>query len=118
MVVYRNIEHNRYYTEGRVLTWQVDEHTVFSGIPTAGQLSEWGFVEYEQPVYTPAEADIKQQRMNEILSLLADTDYIVLKKAEGIDISSYNEQYDGDFLAWRQSLRDEYNQLEETLNTI
>lgn len=101
------------YCEGASITWQVDEHTVFSGIPTAEQLSEWGFIEYEQPVYTLNESDIRQQHMDEILSLLADTDYIVLKKAEGIDISSYDEQYDGDFLAWRQALRDEYNQLEK-----
>ena len=53
--------------------------------------------------------------MEEILSFLNNTDYIVLKKAEGLDISSYDEQYDGDFLAWRQGLRDEYNQLESSL---
>ena len=55
---------------------------------------------------------LKRQRMDEIQGLLASTDYIVLKKAEGIDISEYNEQYDGDFLSWRQGLRDEYNKLE------
>lgn len=44
--------------------------------------------------------------------MLRDTGYIVLKKAEGIDISEYNEQYDGDFLSWRQALRNEYNELE------
>lgn len=55
----------------------------------------------------------RKQRMREILQELADTDYIVLKRAEGIDISEYDEKYKPNFLDWRQALRDEYNQLEE-----
>lgn len=53
--------------------------------------------------------------MDEIKGLLQDTDYIIIKKAEGIDISEYDERYEGDFLGWRQRLRNEYNQLEDTL---
>lgn len=55
----------------------------------------------------------RQERMKVILQELADTDYIVLKRAEGIDISEYDEKYKPNFLDWRQALRDEYNQLEE-----
>ena len=91
-------------------------NSVFTGIPTKQQLTEWGYTEVAPPEpYTPTEEDIKRQRMDEIRQQLSDTDYIIIKKAEGIDISEYNERYEGDFLAWRQRLRNEYNQLEESL---
>ena len=91
-------------------------NSVFTGIPTKQQLTEWGYTEVAPPEpYTPTEEDIKRQRMEEIRQQLSDTDYIIIKKAEGYDISEYNERYEGDFLAWRQRLRNEYNQLEDTL---
>ena len=89
--------------------------SLFSGIPTAEQLEEFGYESEEIEPYEPSQEELTRQRMEEILSFLNNTDYIVLKKAEGLDISSYDEQYDGDFLAWRQGLRDEYNQLESSL---
>ena len=86
---------------------------LFSGIPSEEQLTQWGYTVYVPPTPPePTEEELKRARMDEILSLLAGTDYIVLKKAEGIDISGYDAKYDGDFLAWRQGLRDEYNELE------
>ena len=91
-------------------------NSLFSGIPTVEMLEEFGYEEVQEETPEPIEEDTTRQRMDEILQLLSNTDYIVLKKAEGIDISSYDEQYNGDFLAWRQSLRDEYNQLESSLD--
>lgn len=86
---------------------------LFSGIPSEGQLESWGYTVYVPPTPPePTEEELKRQCMDEILSLLAETDYIVLKKAEGIDISGYDAKYNGDFLSWRQSMRDEYNELE------
>lgn len=117
MTYINNTTGDRYY-EGRSMTTYHDG-VLFSGIPSAEQLEQWGYVPYVPPTpLEPTQEELRMQRMEEIRGLLSTTDYIVLKKAEGIDISSYDEQYDGDFLAWRQALRDEYNQLEETLNTI
>ncbi|MBO4787055.1 MAG: hypothetical protein J5510_08310 [Prevotella sp.] len=104
---------------GGTMTRMLDNGSLFSGVPTVEQLVEWGYELQPEPApYVPTEQDIARQRMSEIQGLLADTDYIVLKKAEGIDISSYDAEYDGDFLAWRQGLRNEYNQLEESLNQL
>jgi hypothetical protein len=88
---------------------------LFSGVPTVEQLTEWGYhpLVANQEQHVPTQEEIRQQRMVEILSLLAETDYIVLKKAEGIDISEYDAKYVGGFLAWRQALRAEYNDLEQ-----
>lgn len=93
--------------------------SLFSGIPTVEQLESWGYIEeIPSSPQEPTQEEIKRERMDEILQLLQNTDYIILKKAEGIDISSYDEQYDGNFLQWRQSLRDEYNQLEDSLDNL
>lgn len=110
---YINTTTGEWYTEGQSITVGHDG-VLFSGIPTAEQLEQWGYVPYVPPTPPePTQEEQRQQRMDEIQGLLSTTDYIVLKKAEGIDISSYDEQYDGDFLAWRQSLREEYNELEQ-----
>jgi hypothetical protein len=113
MYIYINEETGERYHEGRSITMS-HNGVLFSGIPTSEQLKEWGYVVYTPP--TPTEDEIAEQqrqaRMDEILTLLRDTDYIVLKKSEGIDISLYDEKYGGDFLSWRQSLRNEFNELE------
>lgn len=106
---------DRYY-EGRSMTTYHDG-VLFSGIPSAEQLEHWGYTVYVPPTLPePTQEEIaeqqRQERMEEILTLLRDTDYIILKKAEGIDISEYDAKYVGGFLSWRQSLRDEYNELE------
>lgn len=110
-----NTTGDRYY-EGRSITTYHDG-VLFSGIPSAEQLTEWGYTLYIPPTPTePTQEEIAEQqrraRMDEILALLRDTDYIVIKKSEGIDISLYDEKYSGDFLSWRQSLRNEFNELE------
>lgn len=116
---YINHTTQEWYTEGQVMTRRLDNGTLFSGVPSEEQLTEWGFVEWVQPpTPAPTPEQIKRQRMQEILGLLDSTDYIVLKKAEGIDISSYDTKYPPTFLEWRQALRDEYNELEEEVNEV
>lgn len=91
---------------------------LFTGVPTVEQLTAWGYEEVIEPVaepYVPTAEDLKRERMEQIRQALADTDYIIIKKVEGYDISSYDAQYDGDFMGWRQDLRDEYNRLEDEL---
>ena len=112
MTYYNKVTEDYYY--GGSITKRLDNGTLFSGIPSKEQLNEWGYEEVEEPEpYQPTEEDLKEQRMAEIQSLLQQTDYIVLKKAEGIDISEYDERYQPTFLEWRQALRDEYNELEQ-----
>ena len=117
-MLYLNPTTGERYTGGS-LTRRLPNGGVFSGTPSNEQLIAWGFQPSEEN--TPQPSSLLPQpsadRMAEIETLLQDTDYIVLKKAEGRDISEYNDptlhpEYGGDFLAWRQALREEYNKLE------
>jgi hypothetical protein len=58
----------------------------------------------------PTEEDIKQARINELKQLLADTDYVVIKIAEG---SATKEEY-ADVIeqrkAWREEIRNLSNE--------
>jgi len=49
---YYNSETKEWYTEGSTMTRRVD-NGVFSGIPSAEQLYEWGFREWVEPTPTP-----------------------------------------------------------------
>ena len=113
MTYYNKVTKDYYY--GGSMTRRLDNGTLFSGVPSKEQLNEWGYEEYVENTveYQPTQEELRQQRMAEIQSLLQQTDYIVLKKAEGIDISNYDERYQPTFLEWRQALRDEYNELEQ-----
>ena len=110
-MIYINTETgDKYY--GGAMTYYHDG-VLFSGIPTSEQLESWGYTVYVPPTPPePTEEELKRARMDEIRQQLSDTDYIVLKKAEGQDISPYDVKYNGNFLAWRQGLRDEYNRIE------
>lgn len=115
MDTYINTTTGHRYTGGSMTICK--DGVLFTGVPNVEQLTEWGYTLYVPPTPPePTQEEIveqqRQARMEEILTLLRDTDYIVLKKAEGIDISSYDALYNGNFLAWRQGLRDEYNELE------
>lgn len=55
MKTYYNETTGQYYYEGRSMTRQIDEHTVWSGVPSDEQLAEWGFEEVTVPVPTPAQ---------------------------------------------------------------
>lgn len=99
---YKNKETNQIYVEGRTLTRQIDENTLWSGVPTEEQLTEWGFEEIIVPVPTPA-----QTRMRQIINELASMDYLTSKYVDGEDMSEY-----GDWQAKRKALREEYRELE------
>lgn len=100
---YKNKETNQIYVEGGTLTWQIDESTLWSGVPTKEQLSEWGFEEITSPKPTPREI-----RMREILRELDSMDYLTSKYIDGEDMSEY-----GDWQAKRKALREEYRELEK-----
>lgn len=57
----------------------------------------------------PSEEDIKQARINELKQLLADTDYVVIKIAEG---SATTEEY-ASVIANRKEWRAEIQRLED-----
>lgn len=50
MKTYYNSETEEYYYEGRSMTRKLEDGKLFSGVPTAEQLAEWGFVPYVPPV--------------------------------------------------------------------
>ena len=47
---YYNKTTNSWYTEGNSITIK-NNNSLFSGIPTEEQLTEWGYEEYVEPVY-------------------------------------------------------------------
>ena len=49
---YYNSTTHEWYTEGNSLTRRVNG-TLFSGVPSVEQLTEWGFVEWVEPEPTP-----------------------------------------------------------------
>ena len=100
---YRNKTTGEIYIEGRTLTWQIDESTLWSGIPTEEQLAKWGFEEMVIP--QPTEKEI---RMRQIKAELASMDYLTSKYVDGEDMTEY-----GDWQGKRKALREEYRQLEE-----
>lgn len=62
----------------------------------------------------PTEEDIKQARIAELKQLLADTDYVVIKIAEG---AATAEDY-ADVIAQRQAWRNEIRELENESDSI
>ena len=105
IMTYRNNKTGETYTGGTI-TRRLD-NGVFSGFPTAEQLTEWGFEPYTPPVHIPTEDEIREQRMQEILNELAATDYLALKAFEGEDMSEHP--------GWKEhraELRAEYRELE------
>lgn len=110
---YYNATENKWYYEGRSLTHKTG-NGFFSGIPNEKQLKEWGYeLQPEPETYTP---DPKRERMNEILSELAQMDYLTDKEADGENMAAYNEKYGGDWHEYRRKLRMEYRQLEHDLS--
>lgn len=99
---YKNKTTREIYLEGRTLTLQIDESTLWSGIPTEEQLAEWGFEEINTP--RPTEREI---RMRKIKTELASMDYLTSKYIDGEDMTEY-----GDWQGKRKALREEYRELE------
>lgn len=106
---YYNSNTHDWYTEGQSVTRKIDNGTLFAGVPSEKQLNDWGYEEHVPPTpIEPTEEDIRRQRMDEILSELAATDYLALKAFEGEDMSEHpgwKEQ--------RRELREEYRRLEQ-----
>lgn len=100
---YYNATTKEWYTECQTITRKVD-NGVFSGVPSVGQLTAWGFIPYTPP---QPQVDVRKQRMEEILAELAATDYLALKAFEGEDMTEHP--------GWKEkraALRAEYRQLE------
>ena len=109
---YFNTQTNEWYTEGDSIT-RKEGNILFSGIPTEGQLRQWGFEEYIPPEpKEPTDADLSRQRMAEIQSELQSMDYLTSKFIDGEDMSAY-----GDWQQRRKDLREEYRELESKLES-
>ena len=108
MPTYYNKKTDEYYYEGRSITRRLDNGYLFAGVPTEQQLAEWGFEEWIEPTPPePTQQELKQLRMSEILTELAQTDYRALKAFEGEDMAEHP--------GWKEkraALRTEYRQLE------
>lgn len=99
-MTYYNKKTDEYYYEGRSITRRLDDGRIFAGVPTSEQLSEWGFEPYTLP---QPKVDTREQRMQEILAELAETDYLALKAFEGEDMTEHPE-----WKEHRAALRAEY----------
>lgn len=110
MTTYYNEKTDEYYYEGRSMTRRLDNGYLFAGVPTEQQLAEWGFEPYTPPV---PQVDAREQRMSEILTELAQTDYLALKAFEGEDMNEHP--------GWKEkraALRAEYRQLESEVENV
>lgn len=67
MKQYYNETTKEWYTEGNSLTRRVDG-TLFSGVPSVEQLTQWGFVEWVEPEPTPEQLleSGKQEKIAEL----------------------------------------------------
>lgn len=68
MKKYYNETTREWYFEGRVMTRNLADGSLFSGVPKASQLTEWGFVEAVEPTPTPEELleSAKQRKIEDI----------------------------------------------------
>ena len=108
MIYKNNATGEMYY--GGAITRRLDNGAVVTGTPTPEMLAEWGFELHTPP--TP-QVDTREQRMQEILAELAETDYLALKAFEGEDMTEH--------LGWKEhraALRTEYRHLESEVADV
>lgn len=108
-MTYKNNTTGEMY-HGGAITKRLDNGAVVTGTPTPEMLAEWGF----EP-YTPLTPQVNtiEQRMDEILTELAQTDYLALKAFEGEDMTEHPE-----WKEHRAALRAEYRQLESEMKDV
>lgn len=75
---------------------------------------KWYVKGYAPAEPEPTEEDIKQRRIAELKQMLSDTDYVVIKIAEG---AATVEDY-ADVIAQRQAWRNEIRELENESDSI
>lgn len=68
---YYNPETGKYYIEGTIITMRLNEGSVFSGIPTVEQLTEWGYEEspIPQPVEPPIQDELLEAKKQKLFEL-------------------------------------------------
>lgn len=77
--------------------------------------TDWEYKEIEKPEpYEPTDEEIKQSRIWELKHLLADSDYAIIKIAEG---SATHEEY-ADLIEQRKAWRAEINELESQSENV
>lgn len=108
-MIYKNNTTGEMY-HGGAITRRLDNGAVVTGTPTPEMLAEWGFELYTPP---QPQVDVREQRMDEILAELAETDYLALKAFEGEDMTEHP--------GWKEkraALRAEYRQLESEVEDV
>ena len=108
-MTYKNNTTGEIY-HGGAITRRLANGAVITGTPTPEMLAEWGFEPYTPP---QPQVDAREQRMEEILAELAETDYLALKAFEGEDMTEHP--------MWKEkraALRTEYRQLESEVEDV
>ena len=108
---YCNKKTKERYTSGQSITRRLEGGKVFSGVPTAEQLTDWGFKEVLIKDYEPTIVDKRETRIAAIHEQLCNMDYLTSKFIDGEDMSQY-----GDWQEQRRQLRQELRGLEDNLN--
>ena len=100
------------YTEGQIIT--EEEHIAFANWNNSNggkfyseSNSDGKYTIHENVIAEPTEEEKAQARIAELKQLLVDTDYAIIKIAEG---SATQEEY-ADLIAQRKAWREEINQL-------
>jgi len=104
---YFNKKTKERYTSGQSITRRLEGGKIFSGVPTAEQLTDWGFKEVLIKDYEPTIVDEREARIEEIHEQLSNMDYLTSKFIDGEDMSQY-----GDWQEQRRQLRQELRKLE------
>lgn len=107
---YYNIKTKERYTSGQSITRRLEGGKIFSGVPTAEQLTDWGFEKILIKDCKPTIADKRETRIQEIHEKLCSMDYLTSKFIDGEDMSQY-----GDWQEQRRQLRQELRVLETEL---
>ena len=98
---YYNPTTHEWYYEGHSITRRLADGSLFSGIPTEEQLTEWGFEEVVEPVPTPEE------------------ELQIAKEHKKVEISDYDQSTDVNDFIWNgEHMWINYNLRDNYLTTV
>lgn len=70
-MTYIHTETRKFYYGG-AMTRTLADGSLWSGVPKAEQLAEWGYEEYVPPVYEPTEEELNQISAEEALQIITE----------------------------------------------
>lgn len=96
---YYNESEDKWYTEGQSMTRRIEKSTIWSGVPTLEQLTEWGYVEYIEPTPptpepVPIERQYKELVAQKVHARYSYDDEIAILRQKDAKPQDYKTYYD------------------------